>query len=74
MSTCRWILGAAVALATVGCQTTPLIDSAQPAAIESATKRGQFESQLSFGHGPSDIEGECSGANGDFSLPADASS
>jgi hypothetical protein len=43
MNTCRWILAAAVALATVGCQTTPLLDSAQPAAIDAATKRGQFD-------------------------------
>jgi hypothetical protein len=43
MNTCRWILGATAALAMASCQTTPLLDSAQPAAIDAAQKRAQFD-------------------------------
>jgi len=43
MKTCLWILGAAAALSAAACQTVPLLDSAQPAAIDAAQKRGQFD-------------------------------
>jgi len=37
------VIGAGVALALVGCQSVPFIDQAQPAAINAATRRAQFE-------------------------------
>jgi hypothetical protein len=43
MKTYRWIPGTAAALAVVGCQTVPFLDSAQPAAIDAAQKRAQFD-------------------------------
>jgi hypothetical protein len=43
MKTYKWILVTAAAFAATACQTTPFIDSAQPAAIDAAQKRAQFD-------------------------------
>jgi hypothetical protein len=37
------ILGATAVLVASGCQTTPLLDSAQPQAISTAKQKGAFE-------------------------------
>jgi hypothetical protein len=39
----RWIVATAAMLLTASCQTTPLLDSAQPAAIDAAQKRARFD-------------------------------